>query len=64
MEVKGMEITDSSQEKNMRLNIKQGAKGTFTGEFTVRADSIEELKARTDEMRDHMLSELKKLNGG
>jgi len=59
-----MEKNETSQEPNMRLNIKQTAKGDFYGEYTVRADSIEELEARSKEVSDYMLKQLKELNGG
>ena len=57
-----MEENNSTEEKSMRLGIKSTAKGFYYGEYTVRANTIEELKARSDELRVHMLDELKKLN--
>ena len=59
-----MEKNETSQEPNMRLNIKQTAKGDFYGEYTVRADCIEELEARSKEVSDYMQKQLKELNGG
>lgn len=57
-----MEKSDSTEEKNMRLNFKQTAKGIYYAEWTIRANTIEELKARNEQVRDYALEELKKLN--
>lgn len=39
-----METTQNNENK-FRLNFKQTAKGDFYGEWTVKADTIEELKS-------------------
>ena len=57
-----MEEEDSTEEKTMRFGIKSTAKGFYYADWTVRADSIEEIKAKSEELRQYALDELKKLN--
>ena len=59
-----MEQTEQISEPTYRLNMKQNSKGDFYADMTVRADNIEELKTKFEEMKEFVLSELKKLNGG
>lgn len=42
------------KDANYRLNIRRGVKGEYGYEFTVRGDTIEELKARADAMRNYL----------
>ena len=53
-----------TSEKNFRLNFSQSAKGNFSAEWTCRADTIEELTSRTEEVKQYALEQLKILNGG
>lgn len=57
-----MEQTETSEEQFMRLNIKQNTKGSFYGEYTVRGNTIDEIKARSDQISGYMLDKLKQLN--
>lgn len=40
-----MEETNKTEEKKYRVNLKQSAKGDWYGEFTIRGDEWEILKA-------------------
>lgn len=44
-----MEETSNS-DSNYRFKINQTAKGTLRFEFTVKGDTVEEIKTRTDEL--------------
>lgn len=57
-----MSELEQSTEKNFRVNYKQSAKGTWTAEFTVRGDGINELKERSDMVREEVFTQLKLLN--
>ncbi len=57
-----MEENETTEEKSMRFAIKSTAKGFYYAEWTVRADTIEEIKAKSELLRDYALVELKKLN--
>jgi len=57
-----MEQTNTSEQK-FRVSFKQLAKGNFQAEWTVRADTIEELKTLTKQCKDYVLLELDILNG-
>jgi len=57
-----MEQTESTQEQNMRLNIKQTSKGSYYCEFTARGNTIDEVKARIEELRGLDQEQLKILN--
>lgn len=59
-----MEKTESTQEKSMRLGLKQTSKGYWYAELTVRADTMEELDAKLAQLRDYALKQIKILNGG
>jgi len=56
--------TSGTTEKTFRLNFKQNTKKEFFAEWTVRADTIEELKDNNKMVKDVALIELKTLNGG
>ena len=51
-------------EPNYRLNFSQSVKGIFTVDWTCRANNIEELKIRNEEIKEYALSQLKELNKG
>ena len=51
-------------EATYRVNMKQTSKGDWYAEMTCRADSIEDLKTKFEEMKVFVLAEVKKLNGG
>ena len=57
-----MEQTEST-EKVYRINFSQIANGTWKGEYTARADTIEELTQRVTELRALAEEQLKILNG-
>lgn len=57
-----MEQTETSQEKDYRLNIKQTAKGSFYAEWTIRGNSIEEIKSNNEALKTYVLEQLKTLN--
>ncbi len=57
-----MEQTEQISEPSYRVSMKQTSKGEWYGEFTVRADKIEELKSKFAEAKEFVVSELKKLN--
>lgn len=57
-----MEQTETT-EQNLRVNFKQTSKGFFYCEWTVRADTIENLKKRNEELKKYILMELDILNG-
>ena len=58
-----METNGTTQEPFMRLNFSQNTKGMYFAEWTIRGNTIEEIKARNEELRNLALEELKKLNG-
>ena len=58
-----MDQSGTTEEPNMRLNIKQTAKGSFYAEWTVRGNVIQEIKARNEEMQTYATDQVKKLNG-
>ena len=51
-------------ESPYRLNIKQSVKGQFTCEFTVRAESMEQMEKRFAEIKAFALTQLETLNAG
>lgn len=57
-----MEQTTASESK-FRVNFKQSAKGSYQAEWTVRADTIEELKTLHEQCKNYVLLELDILNG-
>lgn len=59
-----MEQTNQIPEKNFRINFSQTAKGVWNGEYTCRADTIEELTKRVEEVKKLALDQLKILNSG
>ena len=59
-----METNGTTQEPFMRINFSQNTKGMYFSEWTCRGNSIEEIKARNEQLRTYALEELKKLNGG
>ena len=50
-------------EASFRVSMKQLANKEYRAEFTVRSDSIEDLKSKFAEAKDFVVSELRKLNG-
>ena len=58
-----MEQTNTS-DKTFRLNFSQSAKGNYSAEWTVRADTIEELTQKNEEVKIYATEQLKILNGG
>ena len=54
---------NGTSEKNFRLNFSQNTKGEFFADWTTRADTIEELAQRTEEVKQLALAQLEILNG-
>ena len=59
-----MKSDDSTREKDLRVNFKQTSKNHWYCEFSVKADTIEELKAKSQQLRDYAVAQVNKLNGG
>lgn len=61
--VEEQEITEQEnvKEPKFRLNIKLGAKGVACGEYTVRGDTLEEVKANLLAVRQLFKAELAEL---
>lgn len=57
-----MERTDTT-EQNFRLNFKQTSKGFWYCELTVRADTMDLLKSRFEELKRYALLQLDVMNG-
>ena len=57
-----MEQNGLVTEASYRVNMKQTSKGEFYADMTCRADNIEDLKKKFEEMKVFVLEELKKLN--
>ena len=57
-----MEKNDSTEEKTMRVNFKQTAKGYWYAEFSAKADTIEEVEAKVKELRALALNQVKDMN--
>jgi len=51
-------------EKTFRLSFKQSTKGVFTVDWSVRAETIEELQSLNKEVKQLALEQVKELNGG
>ena len=49
-------------EPYFRLNFSQLAKGNFTADWTIRGDTIEEIKQRQDEIKPFVIKQLNELN--
>ena len=49
-------------ESPYRLNVKQSVKGQFTCEFTVRAESMEQMEERFKAMKEFALKQVDSLN--
>ena len=60
--IKMNEKTETITEPCFRVNMKQLANGEYRADMTCRADSIEDLKKKFEEMKVYVLEELKKLN--
>lgn len=59
-----MEQTVEVGERKYRTHFKQSAKGTWTGEFTVRADDFKELQADIKIVEILVIDTITELNGG
>ena len=60
-----MELTEQTQqqrEHTYRVNFKQSAKGHWQGEFTVRADNLEELNTKLTNARNCVEANLEEMN--
>ena len=59
----GIEIANEViTEANYRVNVKQTSKGDWYADMTCRANTIEELKKKFQEMKEFVTLEIKKLN--
>jgi len=59
-----MEKNGTVVEASFRVNMKQTSKGDWYADMTCRADTMDELQAKFENMKVYVLSEIKKLNGG
>jgi len=59
-----METTEQLSEPSYRVGMKQTSKGDWYAEFTVRAETRDDLITKFNDAKTFVLEQLKELNGG